>query len=259
MTGLERIEAFFTGHAYDPHRHDTYALGLTLTGAQCFDYRGESRRSLSGDAIVLHPDERHDGRSGAEAGFRYRMLYLEPRLLREALAESARALPFVGSAVSDDPTLIRVLARALSGLERPFDELERDAVIADLGTALLALDPAVARRDATAPARRAAERARVLLDERCAETVTSADLEMETGLDRFSLARHFRAVFCTSPYNYLVMRRLDHARRLLRDSDAIADVAVACGFADQSHLTRQFRRAFGMTPGRWRRLQRPSA
>jgi AraC-like ligand binding domain len=89
--GIERIEAFFAGHAYDPHRHDTYALGFTISGVQSFDYRGARADSLAGDAIVLHPDEMHDGRSGAEYGFSYRMLYVEPRLIAEALGGKARA------------------------------------------------------------------------------------------------------------------------------------------------------------------------
>src|SRR5215472_3308572 len=62
--GLERIEAFFAGHAYDPHRHDTYAMGYTMGGVQSFDYRGSRQDSLAGDVIVLHPDETHDGRAG---------------------------------------------------------------------------------------------------------------------------------------------------------------------------------------------------
>lgn len=65
--GVERIEAFFTGHAYDPHRHDPYAIGYTMLGVQSFDYRDERADSLPGNVLVLHPDERHDGRAGKPA------------------------------------------------------------------------------------------------------------------------------------------------------------------------------------------------
>ncbi|MDO8695765.1 MAG: AraC family ligand binding domain-containing protein, partial [Pseudomonas sp.] len=54
---LERIEAFFSGYAYDLHRHDTYAIGRTLSGVQSFQYRAGQRHSLPGGTIVLHPDE----------------------------------------------------------------------------------------------------------------------------------------------------------------------------------------------------------
>src|ERR1044072_8866709 len=81
--GLERIEAQFSGHGFDPHRHDTYAIGFTLLGVQAFRYRGAARRSTAGEGFVLHPDETHDGHGGTRAGFCYRILYVAPRLIQE--------------------------------------------------------------------------------------------------------------------------------------------------------------------------------
>jgi hypothetical protein len=138
--GLERIEAFFHGHAFDPHRHDTYAIGCTLSGVQSFDYHGARADSLAGDAIVLHPDDTHDGRAGAEAGFSYRMLYVQPRLISEALADRSRSLPLACSAVSADSRIKAAISFALDDLDRPLESLERDQAIVALADALLALD-----------------------------------------------------------------------------------------------------------------------
>lgn len=254
--GIERMEAFFQGYAYDPHRHDTYAFGLTLSGVQSFDYRGSRRDSLSGHAIVLHPDEVHNGRSGIPEGFSYRMLYVEPRLIRAAMGEYGRALPFVSAAVTQDARLVGAVAHALRDLDAPLDEFAAGDVLLPLADALLALDPSAARPGGKLIDRAAAECARQHLDANVETIVDSSELEAITGLDRFALARHFRASFGTSPYNYLVMRRLQRARRLLLQGVPLAEAAFDCGFADQSHLTRQFRRAYGVTPGRWRALQR---
>ncbi len=81
----ERIEAFFGGHGYEPHRHDTYAIGQTIAGVQSFHYRGGLQHSLPGGTMVLHPDEIHDGEAGTEAGFHYRMVYIEPALIQKIL------------------------------------------------------------------------------------------------------------------------------------------------------------------------------
>ena len=98
-------------------------------------------------------------------------------------------------------------------------------------------------------------RARELLDEAGAGSKTSHDLEVATGLSRFDLTRHFRRAFGTSPHRYLLMRRLERARQMMRDPRTpLAEIAVAAGFADQAHFTRQFRKAFGFTPGLWRAL-----
>jgi len=252
--GLERIEAYFAGHAFDPHRHDTYAIGITLAGLQSFVYRGSRADSCASNLIIIHPDEVHDGRAGAAAGYRYRMAYVEPRLIRAALGRSARSLPFVRQPVSTDPRLARALRLALADLDRPLEELEADRFVLLLADALLALDPSSAGRPLPPGCGAAVDRARQFLDAHHDRAVGSKELEAITSLDRFALARHFRARLGTSPYRYLVMRRLDRARSLLRAGHSLVDAALACGFADQSHLTRQFRSAYGLTPGRWRAM-----
>src|SRR3546814_612577 len=114
--GIERIEARFHGNGFSPHRHDTYALGITIAGVQTFSYRGSSRFSLPGRVIVLHPDEMHDGAAGTEDGLVYRMLYLPPGLIAATAGATEGALPFVAEPVIDDPTLRRALADLLEDL-----------------------------------------------------------------------------------------------------------------------------------------------
>ena len=78
-----------------------------------------------------------------------------------------------------------------------------------------------------------------------------AALERAAGLDRWSLARQFRAAFGTSPSRFRTLRQVDRARALLAAGTPPAAAAAAAGFADQSHMTRQFKRACGLTPARW--------
>src|SRR5262249_46964581 len=80
------------------------------------------------------------------------------------------------------------------------------------------------------------------------------ELEAITGLTRYELARQFRLLFGTSPYRYLLMRRLEAARAQVQRNRSLVDVAGDAGFADQAHFTRMFRSAFGLTPARYRRL-----
>ncbi len=252
--GLERIEAGFSGPAYAPHRHDTYAIGLTLSGVQAFAYRGARRASPAGHAIVLHPDEVHDGEAGTEQGFRYRMIYVEPAAIRAAMADPGGPLPFVPGGVCRSEGIVQVLSDALGDLGRPLGALQRDDVLARLADALAACaENAVAR-----PARfdgAAMARLRELMTDACDEPVGSAVLERASGYDRYSIARQFRACFGTSPHRFLVMRRLDRARRAIRTGTGLAEAAALCGFADQSHLTRHFKAAYGISPGRWLALQ----
>jgi len=229
-------------------------VGVTLGGVQSFDYRGARADSRCGDVIVLYPDELHDGRAGAETGFHYRMLYVEPRLLRDALGDRATGLPFIGTAVSDDPRLAGAVRLGLDQLDHGLEALEADQIVLALAEALLALAPSVRGRPGGTTSAIAVERARQFLDAHFARTVASEELEAVAGIDRFTLARHFRIRLGTSPYRYLTMRRLDAARRRMCAGHSLVDSALASGFADQSHMTRHFKRAYGLSPGRWRAL-----
>lgn len=207
--------------------------------------------------LVIHPDERHNGRAGDRDGFVYRMLYLAPRLVRAALGGRARGLPFVRTAMLDHPRLLRVLRPVFDDLDRGLEPLALDHAVLGIADSLLALDPG-ARGGApvAATCASAVERAREFLHAHFDRPVSSAQLEAVSGLDRYTLARQFRRQLGTSPYRYLTLRRVDHARARIVGGDSLTDAALASGFADQSHLTRHFHRAFGVPPGRWRVLAR---
>jgi AraC-like DNA-binding protein len=244
---IERIEARFSGAAFAPLRHDTYAIGITLEGVQSFDYRGSPRHSQPGHFVILHPDEVHDGRAGDDAPFRYRTAYIPPALVQDVLG--GRSLPFVEGGVSRDIRLQRPISALLDDYHRPLDELELQDALYELANALRAVSGiTVPIKSAN---RKAAMRARDCLEDRIAQNVSLADLERETRRDRWQLSRDFRAMFGTSPYRYQIARRLDKARRMMLRGHAIAEVAQSCGFSDQSHFGRAFKKTFGLTPNAW--------
>lgn len=250
--GVQRLAARFAGHAFDPHRHETYAIGLTLSGVQAFRYRGAGQASRAGQVMVIHPDEAHDGHAAAVEGFAYRMVYVDPALIGEAL--DGRAAPFVPDVVANDPAIRDIVNEAFVDFPQPLEPLAMDSIVERLADAL------AMRADSRLPARtrpvahRGVTLAREFLIAETHRTVGSAELEHVSGLDRFALARQFRAAFGTSPHRFQVGRRLARARTLIGRSMALADVAASAGFADQSHLTRHFSAQFGLTPGRWATL-----
>jgi len=84
-----------------------------------------------------------------------------------------------------------------------------------------------------------------------------AQLADECGLSRSHFARSFKRTTGTPPHRWLLAQRIDKATQLLLKSESsITDIALACGFADQSHFTRVFVSTVGMSPGVWRRVQK---
>lgn len=244
---IERIEACFKGAAFAPHRHDTYAIALTLAGVQSFDYRGTTRHSQAGGLVVLHPDELHDGRAGDERPFRYRAVYIAPALLQEIIGGAP--LPYVDGGVSTDTRLCSPVRALLEDLAHPLGELEQQYLIYELAAALQ-----VVAGKAPSPGavnRQAAILARDYIEAHIDRSFSLGELERATGCNRWQLCRDFRKFFGTSPHRYLIARRLDLGRRLMFAGRTTAEAAQACGFADQSHFGRTFKKAFGLTPNRW--------
>jgi AraC-like DNA-binding protein len=255
VDGVELFSAWFSGAAYAKHRHDTYAVGVTDGGVQVFDYRGSVHASRAGQVVVLYPDEVHDGRAGTPEGFGYRIVYVEPSRLAEAVRElrgRAWPLPFVREPVSANARLARAIDAAFRA---PLEPLAVDGVILDVAEGLIAGErgagPVISRRVDVA----AVGRARQFLDAERTRVVRSSELESITGLTRYDLARQFRVLLGTSPYRYLLMRRLEFARERMHADRPLVEVACDAGFADQAHFTRAFKAAFGLTPARYRALR----
>jgi AraC-like DNA-binding protein len=211
------------------------------------------RHSLPGGAMVLHPDELHDGMAGTDEGFRYRMLYVDPVLIQHALG--GKTLPFISGGLSHDVRILRATDSFMRAMEFPAESLEEDDAIHDLAHALEAVANTTRRRRALDY--QAAERARAYILDMKGASVTIEELEQISGRDRCSLSRDFRALFGTSPYRYVTMRRLAICRDLLLAGSSLADAALASGFYDQSHMTRHFLQAFGQSPARWLSLLKP--
>ncbi|MDC0714857.1 AraC family transcriptional regulator [Stigmatella sp. ncwal1] len=258
-TGIETIRAHFTGHAYDPHFHDAYLVGVTEQGLQEFSCRRALHRSTPGRVILIEPGEIHDGHARDEAGFTYLMLYLTPSWLAETCTRAADGcFPShqVGfsATLHDEPRLAAAIRRAFRRLHVPESRLARDEALDALAAALNPLLGAsvVTRMGETAA--RAARRARDLLHERLEQDLGLDELSQRCGADRFQLSRAFRAAYGLPPHAYLVQLRLAAARQRLAAGEAPSAVAAAVGFADQSHLGRWFRRAFGLTPAAYRAM-----
>ena len=97
-------------------------------------------------------------------------------------------------------------------------------------------------------------RAKEFLAAHCADDLSLVDVARACGLSRGHFTRAFRVATGLTPHQWLQRYRIDKAKdQLLNRALSIADIAVSCGFADQSHLTRVFSRLVGDSPAAWRR------
>jgi AraC-like DNA-binding protein len=246
--GIERLEAHFRGQAFSPHRHDTYAIGITVTGVQSFHYRGEQFHCLPGQCHILHPDEAHDGAARADGGFGYRIICVDPCLIKQALGGGT--LPFVRSPVVDASRLPEGFSPEIWDIDAELDDMWRVEVVVALSNLLAAASSRVVARSVSCDVTRMS-RVRDLIASSPDRQHSMAELERVADLDRWAIARQFRAAFGTSPSRFRTLRQLDRVRRLVMQGGSLAEASAVAGFADQSHMSRRFKSAYGLTPGGW--------
>ncbi|MBP2226954.1 AraC-like DNA-binding protein [Azospirillum agricola] len=257
---MECLNARFEQHAYAPHTHETYVIGVITAGTELYRYRGVLHSAVAGDVVVLNPDELHDGRPAGE-GFAYRIFYPPVALLEQTLADALGrpARPSFTDTILKDPELFRVIQALHRGLEEPGGDalrLETDALRAFAATALRHGDLTARPRPAGSEPL-AVRRARDYLDSHLDAVVELADLAEAVGLSRFHLLRVFRAAVGTTPHGYLTDRRVHRAKEMLGGPLPLAEIAAACGFCDQAHLNRVFKARVGVAPGQYRRGSNP--
>ena len=256
LDDLECLKACFRRHRYLPHLHDTYAIGVILAGAEAFRYRGREHVAGPGQVVCVNPGELHDGRPVGE-GFAYRMFYPSIPLVQELARDvfgREEPPPMFDEAVMDDPDLASRFARLHGLLERGAPRLAIDGLLTEAMARLICRHGGVARQTGRLGRESGpVARARAAIDAAPEANVGLEELAALAGLSRFHLIRAFRREVGATPHTYLVARRVSRAKELLAGASPLSEVALACGFYDQSHFTRIFKAWSGVTPGQYRR------
>lgn len=255
LGGLELLRATFVQFTFPKHTHEEFMIALTEAGPARPWYRGGDHLLGPDDLLVLNPGEVHAGGPVPGIVWRYRALYPSPDLMRRAVRELAgtdRPFPQFDETVVRDRVVATAIRRAHRACEDSASTLERETRLLDALAGLISRHAVT--RVAVQPLRtehRAVHRAREYLDAHATENVSLERLAGEAGVSSFHLCRLFRRETGLSPHAYQTLVRVRYAKGLLSEGVPIPQSAVDAGFCDQAHLTRHFKRVYGVTPGRY--------
>ncbi len=287
LPGADMLTAEYREHEFSPHWHEAYTVPVIEAGAEAYAYRGARYVAEAGTVPVINPGEVHTGSRAMEGGWRYRVFYVPIDFIVQLAGEIASApqpMPWFPADVIRDPDLAQRIAyahRLLEGLGAPAstgnarpndhspggglllglpngnrpagDFLAAETALVDAMSTLI-VRHSLGHREASRPG--SADPPRVaLMKERLAadllEPLSLSELAAQVGLSAFHAARLFTQATHMPPHAWRNQLRLQRSLAPLREGTPVADVAAACGFTDQSHFTRHFRRMFGVPPGRW--------
>jgi AraC-like DNA-binding protein len=253
---IELLHARYIQYSFARHTHEGAAVGVIEEGAESFYYRGAMHTAPIGQIVLFNPNEAHTGQGADEQGWRFRMFYLDARLLQQAAAEligRPSDIPFFAQPTIDDPQAAAMLRSLHIGLEAGGSALERQSRF------VWAFAHLVQRHADNRPVERTVgneksvvKLVRQYLERHFAENVSLDEITAVAGLSSYHLIRVFREETGLPPHAYLEQVRIHRARHLLRAGTSIAEVALQTGFSDQSHFTRHFKKMTGVTPGQYR-------
>lgn len=247
LAGVEAVRAQ-SRHSFGRHMHEQFGIGVVVQGAQKSLSGLGMVEAMAGDTITVNPGEIHDGTPIGDSGRSWQMLYFEPALIASLMtdisegktAQAEFSLPVMCDArISQAVQELFATMTASPGAHMPAEEQ------------MIMLFARVMQQPAmlSQATPTAIHHARSRIDDDPTAILSLQDLAQQSGLSRFQLLRAFAKATGMTPHAYILQRRLHHARRLIAAGTPLVQVAIASGFADQSHLTRLFVRNFGVSPG----------
>lgn len=252
MPDLELVSVAYHDRSFPEHRHEEFVIGAITGGAESLTTDGTQHVAAAGAVLHLLPGQAH---SNATVGFetlRYSVLYIPAQLLARYGGATAGEVPRFAAPVISDPRLHSKVCAAHTILA----STETGCLEQESAFSSLAYEIYVQCSDVDDTAQEISllvGEARAYIDANIAEDFGLAVLSSHCGASCFHLARSFKRELGISPLAYRNQQRLAAARRLLREGHATVDVALALGYADQSHFTRHFQRVVGTSPARYAR------
>jgi AraC-like DNA-binding protein len=240
---------------YGKHAHDTFSIGL-VTGGESTYLNGKAREHVrAGTVVLMNPGDVHACNPLGDTPWAYRMFYVDSGWLaglqRDLGLHAQEELRPYAAIVSHAPALSAALASLYATCtDARADTLAKQQAAVAFFTGMHGvLQPAPVPRNAPGAAlRRAAE----FIADNCMRALTLDDICAAAGLSPSYLIRAFKARYGMTPHAWLVNRRIEYCRGLLRRGHPIADAALLAGFADQAHMHRTFKQHVAATPGQYR-------
>jgi AraC-like DNA-binding protein len=257
LDNLETLKALFYSHSFGRHYHEGYAIGLILEGSETYQCNKKVNVAPKGSVVVVNPGEVHNGHaSDVEQGWGYFMIYPHLSLVKKALEHlglDRSNLPIFEESVFIDPLFSAHLTGFMNAFETGDSKLALETHFLELLKILIQEHASFKIPGRTIKK----DDARVntvleMIHSDFDQNLSLEDLAGQVNLSPYALLRLFKKQTGVSPYLLQTGLRIETAKSKLKSGNAFADIAASCGFADQSHMIKQFKKWIGVTPGEYR-------
>ena len=252
LKGLEFLQASFQNTQFSKHTHEGYCIGVIEEGAQSFLRTSGQFIAPKGDIIIVNADEVHTGSSAVETGWCYRAIYPTPEMFQHISRDffnDQGMIPWFPHAVIHDEGLAAQLRVLFDLFTQQNNSLLKQSLFVSTMALLLQRHSKIKRELKTLAAiDTKILRVKELLAFEPEKDHQLINLAESVNLSQWHLLREFKKQTGLPPHAWLIQVRLRKALQLLKQGADISMTAQLCGFSDQSHFNRHFKRTLGCTP-----------
>jgi len=229
-------------HSYRDHLHEELSVGYIEKGSTCLNINGRDYYMYEHEAVIIYPFVSHKCQPVDIMNWKFTMIYIDGKFCKEIL-DGMDAKHSIGIKRLGDMEFFKIkkLAEFLKSNESSYNkEIELICTLVEIFDAC--------DMDIKLENDKKMEAIKEYIGGRFLEVIQLCDMEREFNINKFVLIRSFKRKFNATPNAYQLQLKINYGKHLLRSCDNIADIALKAGFYDQAHFSREFKKAYGVTP-----------
>ena len=248
ISGVTLFVAGEALHSHKDHSHESYSIIVVTSGAKVFRHQSDSAVVREYEIAVSNPGQMHGCSPFENTPWSHKTWYVSQELGQELTQATDRPVKLATPVIRDRELALKLIHAHDQALTADDSFISEEQALETLALLFLgySAESELSGEEFEEPTV-VEQRVRQYCDEMYQSIRTGIELKALSelgGVSRNQVIRDFRLIFGTTPGNYFRNIRLEKAKELLSSGLSLVDTAIFSGFADQSHLTRQFKNAF---------------